>query len=230
MRKFTIGVVAIIGFCLQLGCQRQSAQDESSSSIGRAEGFLEDDLELEALTGEFRPLACKAAVSSQIQQVNAGNRKRDLFLTRCHAATQGSPWCLQLLRPNPSSRSIFACTYGSEQPHMLIHPNEATWKNAFAAVNLVEELESKGIHIDLIYNWWRPEPYNKNVGGAAGRHPFGTSVDVRFATKSDQEKAHKALCQIRHEGRLRALGYYSSTALHFGVGDSVANTWGKGCP
>lgn len=67
-----------------------------------------------------------------------------------------------------------------------------------------------------------------NVGGAAGRHPFG-SVDVRFKTKNGQAKAHKELCKSRKLGRLRALGFYPGTGLHFGMGDKVANTWGKSC-
>ncbi|MBY0385975.1 hypothetical protein K2X05_12520, partial [bacterium] len=143
---------------------------------------------------------------------------------------QGSPWCIQLIRPNPSSKSIFACTYGANQIHQLIHPNQDTWKYAYQAVNLIERLEMNGIKIAQIYNWWRPEPYNKNVGGAPGRHPAGTSVDVRFSTKNDQIRAHNLLCKWRKQGELRALGYYSSSALHFGIGDTSANTWGKNCP
>jgi hypothetical protein len=84
--------------------------------------------------------------------------------------------------------------------------------------------------VALIYNWWRPEPYNKNVGGAPGRHPFGTSVDVRMETMSDMETAFVQLCKWRKAGELRAVGYYGSTALHFGIGDHTGNTWGKDCP
>ena len=98
------------------------------------------------------------------------------------------------------------------------------------ASQLVKELEKKGIKVCLIYNWWRPEPYNANVGGAAGRHPYGTSVDTRMCTLADMEKAFTQLCEWREEGRLRAIGYYGSTGLHFGMGDAVANTWGKDCP
>jgi hypothetical protein len=97
-------------------------------------------------------------------------------------------------------------------------------------VKLVTELEAKGIRVYQIYNWWRPEPYNANVGGAAGRHPYGTSVDVRMASMGDMEKAFSQLCKWRSQGRLRAVGYYGSTGLHFGIGDKTANTWGKSCP
>jgi hypothetical protein len=112
----------------------------------------------------------------------------------------------------------------------LIHPDESTWKNAFRAIQLVQELEAKNIKACLIYNWWRPEPYNKNVGGAAGRHPFGTSIDVRFCSMVDMENAHRELCAWRKQGRIRAVGYYGTTALHFGIGDQAGNTWGKACP
>lgn len=195
----------------------------------RYDGFIEDDFELTS-SGEMRAFACKAATSSQKSQVNLGNTKKDQFLRDCATSTNSSPWCAQLVRPNPDSRSTFSCTYGSSQPHQLIHPDENTWGYAFRAVRLIEDLEREGVRVCRIYNWWRPEPYNANVGGAAGRHPFGTSVDVQFCTKADQEKAFRLLCAYRRQGKLRAVGYYSSTSLHFGVGDATANTWGKSCP
>lgn len=192
--------------------------------------FIEDDFELHEGSTRFQPLACQAASASQKSQVNLGNTKKDSFLQQCASYTRSSPWCQQLVRPNPSSKATFSCTYGSNQVHQLIHPDERTWSYAYRAVGLVEDLQSQGVRVCQIYNWWRPEPYNANVGGAAGRHPLGTSVDVRFCTKADQEKAFRLLCQYRRAGRLRALGYYSSTSLHFGVGDNTANTWGKSCP
>lgn len=191
------------------------------------EGFADD-----AGLGEgivLEPWGCTMATASQKSVVDDGNSKAARFLQGCYRATGSSPWCLQLMRPNPSSRNTFSCTYGSSQPHQLIHPNEATWKNAYKAVQLVRDLEALGVRVAEIYNWWRPEPYNKNVGGAARRHPFGTSVDVRLASLAEMRKAHKLLCQFRQQGRLRALGYYGSTGLHLGVGDMRANTWGKSC-
>lgn len=195
-----------------------------------SESIVEDDFELTARGQNFRPSACKAASAAQKSQVALGNTKKDRFLRDCATTTNSSPWCSQLVRPNPDSRSTFACTYGSGQVHQLIHPDEGTWAYAFRAVRLIEELEQKGVKVCRIYNWWRPEPYNANVGGAAGRHPYGTSVDVQFCTKADQEKAFNLLCAYRRAGKLRAVGYYSSTSLHFGVGDASANTWGKSCP
>lgn len=211
-----------------------SWEDVLSSEPGRR-ALVEDDLELELeggspLSPDFRSLACRVASTSQKAEVERGNRRKAEFLQACATTTANSPWCAQLVRPNPSSLASFRCTYGEGQAHQLIHPDEETWKYAFQAVRLIEDIEARGIRVCQIYNWWRPEPYNANVGGAAGRHPYGTSVDVRFCTKGDQEAAHRLLCQYRRAGRLRALGYYSSTSLHFGVGDNVANTWGKACP
>ena len=39
-----------------------------------------------------------------------------------------------------------------------------TWKYAYEAVKIVEEFQDAGIETRIIYNWWRPEPYNGNVG------------------------------------------------------------------
>ncbi len=216
-------------FLVFTGCQQASqapAQEENPLAIDAA---AEDDHELidELL---FEKASCVRATSAQIATVDMGSTKKTSFLNECGRATAGSPWCQQLVRPNPNSISTFYCTYGSQQKHLLIHPDEKTWKYAYQAVNLIERLEANGVDITEIYNWWRPEPYNKNVGGAAGRHPYGTSVDVRFASKSHQLKAHLLLCKWRKQGELRALGYYSSTSLHFGIGDFTANTWGKSCP
>lgn len=172
---------------------------------------------------------CARADRDQIEQVKKGNEKFEKFLQACARATKGSHWCTQLTRPNPDSIERFRCTYGEDLPHRLINPDESTWTNAFQAVLLVEELEKKNIEPCIIYNWWRPEPYNQNVSGSPTRHPFGTSVDVRFCSLPDMEKAFSQLCQWREKGRLRAVGYYGTTGLHFGVGDKKANTWGKTC-
>lgn len=175
-------------------------------------------------------LACSPATLRNIAVINSGNEKMNRFLEQCSSVTNGSGWCSQLIRPNPASAETFRCTYGANQPHQLIHPDEATWVNAFKAAKFVDQLQRMGIQVAQIYNWWRPEPYNANVGGAAGRHPFGTSVDVRFKTMNDMERAHSQLCKWRKSGQIRAVGYYGSTGLHFGIGDNTANTWGKGCP
>jgi hypothetical protein len=181
-------------------------------------------LELNELMG------CQSANAQQLLMINLGNQKRDALLSQCYAQTNNSRWCDQLVRPNPSSIGTFRCTYGTNQVHQLIHPDESTWKNAIAAVQLIKDLEAKGIRACEIYNWWRPEPYNNNVGGAAGRHPFGTSVDVRMCSDREAILAFSELCKYRKQGRIRAIGYYGSSSLHFGVGDHVANTWGKSCP
>lgn len=192
--------------------------------------FQLDDMEFSENRGDLQAMACSKASKTQKTTIELGNQKKTKFLTQCRAQTGNSAWCDQLVRPNPASKNIFECTYGSSQVHQLIHPNESTWKHAINAVKLIQELDTKGMKTCLIYNWWRPEPYNRNVGGAPGRHPYGTSVDVRFCDNETAIKAFNELCRYRRQGRIRAIGYYGSSALHFGVGDSTANTWGKSCP
>lgn len=229
---FLFSIALLATSCARLSETAHAQMDEDHTHEALDEGMNEHehgDVELfEEFLYEAR--ACAKANSSQISQINVGNQKKNEFLDYCGSVTNGSSWCQQLIRPNPSSLSTFRCTYGSTQVHQLIHPDTKTWVHAAQAVRLVERLGGMGIKVCQIYNWWRPEPYNKNVGGAAGRHPYGTSVDVRFCSKSDQEKAHKVLCQWRAKGEMRALGYYSSESLHFGIGDATPNTWGKSCP
>lgn len=208
--------------------QEDNADSESSSS--ETIDFYQPDFDENDFMNGITADSCRQASANQIAEVNRGFGKLQRFLSECASATNGSHWCNEVARPNPSSVSVFHCTYGTSQPHNLIHPDESTWTNAFRAIRLVQELEAKNIKACLIYNWWRPEPYNKNVGGAAGRHPFGTSIDVRFCSMADMENAHRELCAWRKQGRIRAVGYYGTTALHFGIGDQAGNTWGKACP
>lgn len=225
-RIVPIALIALIG-AFQVGCSEQEFNKASAEADGHSP-YLEDDFESEPTMGELSN-GCRHATSAQIAQVNLGAAKRATFLKQCIATTKSEKYCTQIARPNPDSKSTFSCTYSSRQAHVFVHPDERTWKYAIDAVKMVMELERKGIKVSTIYNWWRPEPYNKNVGGSATRHPFGTSVDVRFASKTDQNKAQKELCKMRAQGRIRAVGYYSGTGLHLGVGDKAANTWGKSC-
>jgi hypothetical protein len=218
-------LVALIAFPLHLHAQYSNQFEEQDFGVN----FIQPDWN-EDYPNEIHPFSCRKANRSQIAQVNLGNSKLQQFLRECEMQTNGSHWCNQVIRPNPASAAIFSCTYGAHQPHTLVHPDERTWPNAFQAVRLVEALEDEGIKPCLIYNWWRPEPYNANVSGAPGRHPFGTSVDVRFCSMKDMERAFTQLCTWRSQGKLRAVGYYGSTGLHFGIGDKVGNTWGKRCP
>lgn len=227
-----IFIISLLVLIFQTGCQREEInkfdventphsedmQDDGESHTAQDDGPM---VEIEA--------ACRKANSAQLAQVNLGLTKLNKFLTKCYAETGSKKWCDQVARPNPDSYSTFKCTYSATQKPNFIHPDEKTWPHAIQAVKLVRELVALGIGVDIIYNWWRPEPYNANVGGAAGRHPFGTSVDVRFTSKTQQNRAHTQLCKWRKAGRLRALGYYAGTGLHFGIADKTANTWGKAC-
>lgn len=204
----------------------------ASESSFSAYQFDEEEVEDQEEYRDFFQFApsCQKANKSQRAIVDRGNKLAQEFLARCIASTGSEFWCQQITRPNPASLNIFRCTYGNTQIHQLINPDKNTWGNAFHAVQLVQSLEKQGIKPCLIYNWWRPEPYNKNVGGAPGRHPQGTSVDVRFCSMPEMERAFSTLCIWRASGQLRALGYYGTTGLHLGIGDKVPNTWGKECP
>jgi hypothetical protein len=204
-----------------------SMQPQGPLDLERIAEQAEDDLEL--MPDFFNLRACKKANASQLVAVNNGNSQQSLFMKECLNQTGSQKWCDQVERPNPSSKSIFACTYGASQVHQLIHPARETWKNAFKAIELIQRLSQAGICVSQIYNWWRPEPYNANVGGAAGRHPYGTSVDVRFCSSAQAVKAFDILCTYRKKGEVRALGYYGNSGVHFGISDSNGNTWGRGC-
>ncbi len=223
-------VLLTASLIVSVSCQKSFEINRIDIQNATHSEIIQDDLESDGADIFQLNHGCKHASAEQIAYINLGASKLNQFLKKCYSETNSKKWCDQVARPNPASHSTFDCTYSPTQPHFFIHPSESMWSNAIGAVKLVQELETKNIKIDLIYNWWRPEPYNANVGGAAGRHPFGTSVDVRFINKSEQNKAHAELCKIRKQGRLRALGYYSGTGLHFGMGDKVANTWGKPCP
>lgn len=210
-------------------CQKQQSINKEDVSLAEHSDSLLDDSESESDFIFKLSRSCTQATAEQISYVDQGAAKLNQFLARCYQETNSKKWCNEVARPNPDSHSAFDCTYSVAQPHIFVHPSVSTWVYAIESVKLVQELEKRNIKVETIYNWWRPEPYNKNVGGAAGRHPGGTSVDVRFPSKTEQNKAHAELCKFRKLGRLRALGYYSGTGLHLGVGDKVANTWGKSC-
>lgn len=197
-------------------------------SLFSGHAFAHDDLDELSFVPSKSCSHYRKASPEQITEVQKGNEKYTNFLNACTDAGVQYGWCQQLARPNPLSASVFACTYGN-LPHQLVSPDESTWEYAFKAGLMVQELEKQGIFTQEIYNWWRPEPYNANVGGAGGRHPYGTSVDVRMQSMSDTSKALKKLCSWRRNGEMNALGYYGKTGIHFGVGDEWANTWGHPC-
>lgn len=170
-----------------------------------------------------------AATPQYILEVQNGIKLKDEFLDQCKRSTNAEKWCLQVIRGNPERENVFDRIFGREMPHQLIHPDKKTWKYAIGAVSLVDQLERKGVRVVQIYNWWRPAKYNRAVGGAAGRHPFGTSVDVRFQSPREAVRAFDLLCKARKAGKVRALGYYGNSGVHIGVGDHNPNTWGRGC-
>lgn len=206
----------------------QNAETDTTQSD--SEDILEHiHEETGTVSDELLALGCVKATAAQEKTVNLGLSQKEQFLAKCAAQTNNSSWCAQLVRPNPNSYNTFSCTYGSDQAHILIHPDQSTWRYPIEGVKVIKDLQAKGLKVSQIYNWWRPEPYNKNVGGAAGRHPYGTAIDVRFASNETANTAFKELCKMRKAGRIRAIGHYGSASLHIGVGDKLANTWGKTC-
>lgn len=222
----------LLAACLLAAPAVSWAHDPLPAAYAQAgAAFPEPDGDDAEFTEPLSTAGCRRADRAQTALVDRGNALKDRYLAACARSGADPALCAQSVRPNPESRAVFVCTYGESQPHQLIHPDPAVWADAFKALALVSELSRKGIESCLINNWWRPEPYNANVGGAPGRHPAGTSVDVKFCSPSDRERAFVELCRLRRQGRLRALGYYpGSTVLHLGVGDRSANTWGKSCP
>ena len=138
-------------------------------------------------------------------------------------------FCLNLTHPNqdPESMRAFRCTYPG-MPHVLIPKDESEWTFAFEAALILQTMarETK-VCIDEIYNWYRPEPYNRNVDGRPNRHPKATAIDVKFCTKEDAKKAHRALCELYKKKSIWALGSYpSGNKLHIGVRPELHTTWG----
>lgn len=233
-RNLATSLASAIALVSLMGCSEAPPAAEFdfddgqlTSPIADEHGHLHDDGE--SIFGLVKGSGCIKATEQQKAYVDHGNKLYKEFLKKCINETGASTWCEQLTRPNPDSADVFACTYGEDQVHRFIHPDKSTWENAFEAVKIIETLQGNGIGVRRIYNWWRPEPYNKNVDGAGGRHPFGTSVDVEFDSNRDKDLAFRALCRMRSQGRISAIGYYPSHGLHFGIKDKVSNTWGKSC-
>lgn len=229
--KFIISALIALNifFSVKTLAHDHSPEEQAEIDAHEDELYELEDYSFMPEAFRFDKRGCIKATKTQKSTVNQGNARKTEFENSCIKKTGSAKWCKEIERPNPSSKATFNCTYGSSQPHLLIHPNSTTWKNAHKAIELVQRLSSTGICVSQIYNWWRPEPYNKNVGGAAGRHPFGTSIDVRFCSNNDAIKAFDTLCKYRKKGEVRALGYYGSTGVHIGVGDKSANTWGRNC-
>lgn len=223
----TTFILLIAAFNLN-ACQDSRSLSNPTDTMGEAnEAYELQDQEQGSILN--KAIGCIQPSAQQRDLINLGNTKKEDFLDFCRQQTNHSLWCDQLVRPNPSSMSIFRCTYGPNQIHQLINPDENTWIHAIRSIHLIQKLSQKGIRTCQIYNWWRPEPYNKNVGGAAGRHPYGTSIDVRLCSDREAILAFDELCKLRRKGEIRAIGYYGGSSLHFGVSDRSANTWGRSC-
>lgn len=157
----------------------------------------------------------------EVTEVLKGVALKEEFLSACIERTNRMDFCQQVIRPNPASASIFRCTYPPGVPPVFIPVERGKWIYAFRAIEWMDEMEAQGIALSHIYNWLRPEPYNKNVSGDPNRHPFGTAIDLRLATKGDQQKAFTYLCEKWRAHQIHAIGYYGSASLHLGMGDPL---------
>lgn len=162
-------------------------------------------------------------------------RLRSEFLTDCAAEGIHPSLCENLTHPNNNSKMEFRCTFPSFTQHVLLPNNRSLWTNGFQGAKAFQEaLEEQGLEPNQgacpqIYNYYRPEPYNANVGGAAGRHPNGTAVDVEFCTKEEAQKALNKFAKMRMEKRINSIGIYSSgIRIHIGFGTEKGNTWNQG--
>src|SRR4051794_6875202 len=80
------------------------------------EGGLDDSGFVDLTTVQ----SCKKATFAEMAVINEGNSYYKDFMEGCEAATNGSHWCNEIIRPNPQSAEIFSCTYGPMQAHQLI--------------------------------------------------------------------------------------------------------------
>lgn len=153
---------------------------------------------------------------------------RSGFISSCTSRGVSRKTCTEMTRPNPLEEARFACTYGKSAPHELVPP-KTKWDQAIKLAKVYESLRAQGVCTDEVYNWWRPEPYNRNVEGAKARHPNATCIDVRFCSVADAKKALRALCKLRSQGKITSVGYYGATGVHIGM-DPQDGSWGGACP
>lgn len=137
-----------------------------------------------------------------------------------------------MTHPNNKSEMEFRCTYPDAKTHVLIPPDPTKWELSFRGALELQKIEAAGVCVKEIYNYDRPEPYNNNVQGAPGRHPYGTAIDIEFCTKADARKAVQAFCKQRTPGdvEIKSVGTYSSgIRIHLGNVKPRRGDWGGGC-
>src|SRR4051812_18227516 len=112
-RSASSALVITMALLATLGCQRQGDAAfvaPPATEVAEHGEEIEDDLEIDWLVTNSLG-GCTKATAAQLADVNAGNAKAAAFLKRCQEETGNSPWCDQLMRPNPESKESFFCTY-----------------------------------------------------------------------------------------------------------------------
>lgn len=104
-------------------------------------------------------------------------------------------------------------------------PPQACWPHGLACLTIAEAVRERiGNKPLLVANWYRPEPYNRAVGGAAGGdHLTATAIDIQFIGSSAEvrmyrEKVVPYLEGLYRSGDYLSLGLYADhKRIHIGV-------------
>ncbi len=145
------------------------------------------------------------------------------FIQRCTSRGISEKLCREATYPNPDSRSAFNGVYGSNQNFILMPP-ESTWDTGIRLLGIAESLSAYG-KVCEIRNWYRPEPYNRKVGGAGGsRHINASAIDIEFCSVAEKNKALKAALAMRQKfAQPAGVGVYGegSLVLHIDTSNRI---------
>ncbi len=138
------------------------------------------------------------------------------FIKMCLARGIREQFCKQITSPNTKSIGTFRQVYG-DQPFVLM-PNTDRWETGLQLLTIAESLAEFG-EICEIRNWYRPEPYNRSVGGArSSQHLSAGAIDIEFCTVQDKNRALLAALATRQKFKTPpGIGVYGegSKTLHF---------------
>lgn len=120
--------------------------------------------------------------------------------------------CDQMTRPNTSSKGTFRRIYG-DRPFVLM-PGPDAWGKGVELAKVAQSLSRYG-KICEIRNWYRPEPYNRAVGGARGsQHKSGSAIDIEFCSVAEKRKALIAALKMRNKCSMpKGVGVYGEGSL-----------------
>lgn len=125
----------------------------------------------------------------------------------------------EMVTPNDSNA---AKTCG----HKILLPPQCRWPSGAVQAHLARELravinngDADGPEGITLRNWYRPNCYNKKVGGAgASDHIQARGFDLDFKTPKQRAKAQKYLCDLYKKERLNLQVGVGCLTLHVGMG------------